>query len=180
MALFGGLGVLMFVCPDVAFAQFGGGGLESRIEGITKTEFITFVPAASRLVLSITRSWLRLEYRAAGQRMVVVAVTCAIGMMAPFIIRWLQGMAMWTEMKTSQVHRRLDAKLKVGGVEAADLVVVLFWPIIQIVFLGECLTVPASIFGIPLLLFVGLYFGRRGKPDGFLIHAIKFFFYSVN
>ena len=31
------------------------------------------------------------------------------------------------------------------------------------------------IFGVPAALFMGLYFGKRGKPDGYLQHAIKFY-----
>ena len=82
------------------------------------------------------------------------------------------------ELKTSQVHRRLDAKFKVGGVEAADLLGVLLLAAVMNLFLGRVPFGAVFIFGIPLLLFVGLYFGKRGKPDGYLQHAIKFYLSS--
>jgi hypothetical protein len=80
-----------------------------------------------------------------------------------------------SELKTSQVHRKLDAKLKVGGVEAADLLGVLIMAAIMNLFFGRFTFGPIFIFGIPGLIFIGLYFGKRGKPDGFLMHALKFY-----
>ena len=81
-------------------------------------------------------------------------------------------------LKTSQVHRRLDAKFKVGGVEAADLLGVLILAAVMNLFLGRVPYGAVFIFGIPAALFVGLYFGKRGKPDGYLAHAIKFYLSS--
>ena len=78
------------------------------------------------------------------------------------------------ELKTSQVHRRLDAKFKVGGVEASDLLGVLILAAILNLILGRVPYGAVFIFGIPAALFVGLYFGKRGKPDGYLQQAIKF------
>ena len=83
-----------------------------------------------------------------------------------------------TELKTSQVHRRLDAKFKVGGIEAADLFGVLILAAVMNLFLGRVPFGAVFIFGIPAALFVGLYFGKRGKPDGYLPHAIKFYLSS--
>jgi hypothetical protein len=79
------------------------------------------------------------------------------------------------ELKTSQVHRRLDAKFKIGGVEASDLLGVLLLAAVMNLFMGRVPYGAVFIFGIPALLFVGLYFGKRGKPDGYLQHAIKFY-----
>jgi hypothetical protein len=79
------------------------------------------------------------------------------------------------ELKTSQVHRRLDAKFKVGGVEAADLLAMLLLAAVMNLVFGRVPFGPVFIFGIPGLLFMGLYFGKRGKPDGYLLHAIKFY-----
>lgn len=81
-------------------------------------------------------------------------------------------------LKTSQVHRKLDAKFKVGGVEAADLLGVLLLAGVMNLFFGRIPYSALFIFGIPALLFVGLYFGKRGKPDGYLQHAIKFYLSS--
>lgn len=79
------------------------------------------------------------------------------------------------ELKTSQVHRRLDAKFKIGGVEAADLLGVLILAAVMNLFLGRVPYSAVIIFGVPAAIFVGLYFGKRGKPDGYLQHAIKFY-----
>mgnify|MGYP001558645355 CR=1 FL=1 len=80
-----------------------------------------------------------------------------------------------TELRASQVHRRLDAKLKVGGVEAADLLVVLLLAAVLNLLLGQMPFGPVLIFGIPGVLFFALYIGKRGKPDGYLFQAIKFY-----
>ena len=80
-----------------------------------------------------------------------------------------------TELKTSQVHRKLDAKFKVGGVEASDLLGVLLLAAVMNLILGRVPYSAVFIFGIPAALFVGLYFGKRGKPDGYLMHALKFY-----
>ncbi len=80
-----------------------------------------------------------------------------------------------TELKTSQVHRRLDAKFKIGGAEAADLLGVLLLAGVMNLIFGRIPYGAVFIFGIPALLFVGLYFGKRGKPDGYLLHAAKFY-----
>lgn len=82
------------------------------------------------------------------------------------------------ELKTSEIHRRLDAKFKIGSVEASDLLSVLLLAAIMNLVLGRVPYGAVLIFGIPAALFVGLYFGKRGKPDGYLQHAIKFYLSS--
>jgi hypothetical protein len=78
-------------------------------------------------------------------------------------------------LKTSTVHRKLDAKFKIGGVEATDLLAVLLLAAIMNLFFGRMTIGPVFMFGFPALLFFALYFGKRGKPDGFLLHAVKYF-----
>ena len=82
------------------------------------------------------------------------------------------------ELKTSEIHRRLDAKFKIGSVEASDLLSVLLLAAVMNLVLGRVPYGAVLIFGIPSALFVGLYFGKRGKPDGYLQHAIKFYLSS--
>lgn len=79
-----------------------------------------------------------------------------------------------SELESSTVHRRLDAKFKIGGAEASDLLGVLLLAAVLNLILGRISYAPIFIFGIPGLLFVALYFGKRGKPDGYLLHAIRF------
>lgn len=78
-------------------------------------------------------------------------------------------------LKTSTVHRRLDAKFKIGGVEATDLLVVLILAAVMNLFFGRMAIGPLFIFGVPAIVFCALYFGKRGKPDGYLLHALKFY-----
>lgn len=78
-------------------------------------------------------------------------------------------------LKTSTVHRNLDAKFKIGGVEAADLLAVLLVGAVMNLIFGRLSIGPIFIFGLPGFLFCLLYFGKRGKPDGYLMHALKFY-----
>jgi hypothetical protein len=94
MVLLAGVGVLMVLYPDVALAQFGGGGLESKVQGVTNGLLTFLLPAASCIGLIYSAILAATGDASARQRMVLVAVTSAIGMLAPLIIRWLQGMAM--------------------------------------------------------------------------------------
>lgn len=77
-------------------------------------------------------------------------------------------------LKTSTVHRKLDAKFKIGGIEAADLLAVLLLAAVMNLFFGRMSFGPLFIFGFPTILFFALYFGKRGKPDGYLLHAVKY------
>ncbi|OQW48796.1 MAG: hypothetical protein A4S09_13440 [Proteobacteria bacterium SG_bin7] len=81
-------------------------------------------------------------------------------------------------LKTSTIHRKLNAKFKIGGVDAADLLSVLFCAAVMNLFFGRFSIGPILIFGLPGVLFFVLYFGKRGKPDGYLLHAIKFYLTS--
>jgi hypothetical protein len=87
---------LLMVIPDLAFAQLvgGGGDLESRVQGVTSGLLTFILPAASCIGLIYSAILAATGDASARQRMVLVAVTSVIGMMAPLIIRWLQGMAM--------------------------------------------------------------------------------------
>lgn len=92
--IFTGLGLFFVFYPDVALAQFGGGGLESKVQGVTNGLITFLLPAASCIGLVYSAILAATGDASARQRMVLVGVTSVIGMMAPLIIRWLQGMAM--------------------------------------------------------------------------------------
>lgn len=78
-------------------------------------------------------------------------------------------------LTTSTVYRKLDAKFKIGGVDATDLFAVLLMGAVMNLILGRLSIGPIFIFGIPGLLFCALYFGKRGKPEGYLLHALRFY-----
>ncbi len=78
-------------------------------------------------------------------------------------------------LKTSTVHRKLDARMKIGGVDATDLLAVLLLAAILNLIFGRIAIGPIFVLGLPAILFLALYFGKRGKPDGYLLHGLKYF-----
>lgn len=78
-------------------------------------------------------------------------------------------------LKTSTIHRKLNAKFKIGGIDAADLLSVLLCAAIMNLFFGRLSFGPIFIFGFSAVLFFVLYFGKKGKPDGYLFHAVKYY-----
>jgi hypothetical protein len=78
-------------------------------------------------------------------------------------------------LKTSTVYRKLDAKFKIGGVDATDLLAVLLLGAVMNLIFGRLSIGPIFIFGLPGILFCALYCGKRGKPEGYLLHALRFY-----
>ena len=86
-------GLFLILLSDPALAQFAG-GFESKVQGVTNGLITFLLPAASVIGLVYAAILAATGDASAKQRMVMVAVTSLIGMMAPMIIRWIQGMAM--------------------------------------------------------------------------------------
>ena len=79
------------------------------------------------------------------------------------------------QIHTSTVQRNLDAKLKIGNIEALDLLIALICgAIMNLFFSGTALEIPLVI-GTPLLILATCYFGKRGKPEKFLPHLMRFY-----
>ncbi|USN48046.1 MAG: hypothetical protein H6626_02850 [Pseudobdellovibrionaceae bacterium] len=79
------------------------------------------------------------------------------------------------EVHTSEVHRNLDAKFKIGGLEALDLLIALiFGAVMNLFFGGTALEIPLVIGG-PVLIIAVFYFGKKGKPENFMAHLIRFY-----
>jgi uncharacterized membrane protein AbrB (regulator of aidB expression) len=79
------------------------------------------------------------------------------------------------DIATSKVHRKLDAKLKIAGLEAPDLLSVMIFAAVMNLFFGRTsLALPLALV-LPSLMLLGIYFGKRDKPDGFLIHLARFY-----
>lgn len=87
------LAVLFVLYSDPAFAQFSG-GFESKVQGVTNGLITFLLPAASVIGLVYAAILAATGDAGAKQRMILVGVTSLIGMLAPLIIRWIQGMAM--------------------------------------------------------------------------------------
>ncbi len=79
------------------------------------------------------------------------------------------------EIKTSSVHRKLDAKLKIAGLEAPDLLFVLIFAAIMNLFFGRTSLALPLVLVLPAVMLLVLYFGKRDKPDGFMIHLARFY-----
>ena len=82
------------------------------------------------------------------------------------------------DLDTSAVHRNLDAKMKIMGLEAPDLLSVLIFAAVMNLFFGKTAIGPLLVLVLPALVLVLLYFGKKNKPDRFLIHYAKFLFSS--
>ena len=78
-------------------------------------------------------------------------------------------------LNTSSVHRKLDAKLKIAGLEAPDLLFVLIFAAMMNLFFGQTSLALPLVIVLPVVMLLGLYFGKRDKPDGFMIHLARFY-----
>ena len=78
------------------------------------------------------------------------------------------------KLSSSPVHGNLDGKLKILGFEGQDLIfLMLLASILNLLFgashFGAVMTfVPSSLLGCVL------FFCKRGKPDDYLIHLIRY------
>ena len=79
------------------------------------------------------------------------------------------------EINSSTVQRNLDVRLKIGNVEAFDLLIALICGAVMNLFAsGTALELPLVI-GVPVLILAVCYFGKRGKPEKYLPHLLRFY-----
>lgn len=79
------------------------------------------------------------------------------------------------ELNTSTTQRGLKVKMKVGGFEALDLIsCLILCAVLNLLFGKMSFGIPV-IFGVPAFFLVCLYFGKRGKPDDYLKHLLRFY-----
>lgn len=78
------------------------------------------------------------------------------------------------ELDSSIVHRNLDAKLKIGGLEALDLLTVLIFSAFMGIFFDGGVSGFILVLLLPLLLLIALYFIKRNKPEGFMQDLLRF------
>jgi hypothetical protein len=87
-------------------------------------------------------------------------------------------------LDSSIVHRNLDAKLKIGGLEALDLLTVLIFSAFMGIFFDGGVSGFVLVLLLPLLLLIFLYFIKRNKPEGFMKDLLRFWssrgFYSAS
>jgi len=86
--------VLVLFNPELAFAQFAGGGLESKVSGITSGLLNFVLPAASIIGLVYCGILAAIGDASAKGRMIFIAVASVIAFLAPLIVGWLKSLAM--------------------------------------------------------------------------------------
>jgi len=79
------------------------------------------------------------------------------------------------ELDSSVVHRNLDTKLKIVGLEALDLLLVLVLSAIMGLFFDGGKMGFIFIFLFPVTLLVSLFIIKRNKPDGYIKDILKFY-----
>ena len=79
------------------------------------------------------------------------------------------------ELKSSVVHKNLTMKIKLVGVELADLLLVLFFSSVMNLLFRNTAISWLMVFVLPLLLGVILHFGKKNKPENFILHFIKYY-----
>ena len=72
------------------------------------------------------------------------------------------------------MHRNLGGQIRVLGLEAPDLIFVLLVAAIMNLIFGQTRFVLLAVFGVPSLILASLYIGKKGKPDGYLIHLLRY------
>ncbi len=85
-------------------------------------------------------------------------------------------------LEVSTVHKHLDTEIKVFGLAAQDLLFILLCAMSLNYLLSGIPMAEIIIFGVPSILSIALYFGKKGKPKGYLFDLIRFYltdgFYS--
>ena len=87
------------------------------------------------------------------------------------------------DLRSSTVHRNLDAKLKIVGMEVHDLLFILLFAAVMNLIFGQTALALYVVFLLPSLMAVVLFFAKRNKPDRYLLHLIRYYmspgFYSA-
>lgn len=77
-------------------------------------------------------------------------------------------------LNSSTVHRRLDSKLKIVGMEAHDLLFILLFAAVMNLIFGQTPLGSIMVFVVPIVMAAILFFVKRNKPENYLVHIIKF------
>ena len=77
-------------------------------------------------------------------------------------------------LNTSSVSRSLDRKLKIAGFEVPDILAIfLLLALLNFLFAGHSYKLLLS-WGPAAVLALVLRIGKRGKPENYLVHLVKF------
>lgn len=89
-----GLLVFMALSSESALAQFAGGGLEAKVNGITSGLINFLLPAVSIMGLIYSAVLAASGDASAKSRIGLIVFASVVGFLAPLIIGWLKGMAL--------------------------------------------------------------------------------------
>lgn len=78
-------------------------------------------------------------------------------------------------LKTSRVHRKLDTRLKILGLEIMDLLAIMMLAAVNNLLLGRLKFAPAFVIVIPAVMAAVLYIVKRDKPENYLLHLLRYF-----
>ncbi len=79
-----------------------------------------------------------------------------------------------SEIRRSTVHRNLDAKLKIVGLEVHDLLFVLMTASVMNLIFGNTRLALYLVFLLPAVMAAVLFIVKRNKPDQFLVHFLRY------
>lgn len=79
------------------------------------------------------------------------------------------------ELDSSSTQRGLNVKMKIGGFEALDLISCLIIGATLNLFIGHTKWGLPIVISLPSVFLIVLHFSKRGKPDNYLKHLIKFY-----
>lgn len=78
------------------------------------------------------------------------------------------------DLDSSSVYGNLDAKIKIGGLEASDLIAVLAIGAFMNLLFGETALFLPLVIVLPSVLLLVLLIGKRNKPDRYLEHLVRY------
>lgn len=77
-------------------------------------------------------------------------------------------------LKSSRVHRKLDSRLKILGLEMMDLLVIMMLAALNNLFWGRTKFAPVFVIILPSVIAVILYIVKRDKPENYLLHFLRY------
>ena len=78
------------------------------------------------------------------------------------------------ELDRSVVHRNLDSKIKILGMELFDIIIVGALASTMNLIFGQTNLAGVMAFGLPALMGLIIYWGKRGKPERYLQDLLRF------
>lgn len=79
------------------------------------------------------------------------------------------------DLRVTRVSPCLEKKLKVAGFEVPDLLGILFVVSVLNFLTGSLNQRLLTVWGPGFLMAATLWIGKRGKPDGYLLHFLQFY-----